>query len=394
MDENDQPQLTRKQIALLRATKHLLKYSASKRSVAAVLWMRQMTPCLTSRFKKVSGRAIVLLVQNSILRVKGNKFNVDETLATGLAQVVYDCLANGQHFGLPEENKLHKLLVHLWNGVWSIINDSLAGSLADFLSRAKEAADGYTMSCLTSHCKGLNNWYEVYECCALPEADEALCAWSGTPNDMENTDWTKTLKAIDRVAQLVPINDEVPDIATFCTLAALAEVTAGASGSPPDSEPPSTKRKLDWTTMTPATETGAEEQTIDFAALDFSNVAASSGLFTAQTSLTPIALAGCNISADHLDKCFTSKLEKCHSWAKYIDIKVYSDVGSLLKCTDASKSWRLADYRAKVVLGNPMHPALTRETLECLANLQRLLVLNGKAMGAKEECRDKNAGRF
>lgn len=124
---------------------------------------------------------------------------------------------------------------------------------------------------------------------------------------------------------------------------------------------------------------------------DTSNEELDDEYFTATASQKPIGVTGCNITCEHQGKYYTWKSEKCPKWKSYIDLKVYPDVKALKKCTDVSKQWQCATYRAKICLGNPLTPDLTRRTAAALKELKSCLLESAQNFpGVVKDCKEKS----
>lgn len=113
-------------------------------------------------------------------------------------------------------------------------------------------------------------------------------------------------------------------------------------------------------------------------------------LYTAPASQKKQFSIGCNITSNHQGKCYTWKSSRYIPARAFIDLKIYKDVHALKKEKDPLKAWRLADFRCKSLVMNPMNPRQSNKTYRALKELKRCLLEEAEQYPEVEkECQEK-----
>lgn len=219
---------------------------------------------------------------------------------------------------------------------WVVSVDSRAFSYYEWLNITEREIDGSTMSFPVTMLKELIDWYKTYRPLSTPAKAGDYFVVSGIPR------------------QLTPI----------CICSTYADTTgtiADARGTNQQSMEV-TLEELD------TDESDGEELDLD--------------QFTQKISTRNTGPSGCNISLLKNGARYTLKSPKFRVWKSYIDVKIYGDMRALKREKDPMKHWQQADLRAKICLGNPMHPNLWRRTKAALKELRAVIVENAKLMPA------------
>lgn len=95
---------------------------------------------------------------------------------------------------------------------------------------------------------------------------------------------------------------------------------------------------------------------------------------TAATRPKNTGITGCNISLKHRGELFSWRATKYPAkWDAYVDFKVYNDLKAL-QTTEPMQAWRLAAFRGKMAIGNPLDPSSTRRVKAAVKELQEAML--------------------
>lgn len=254
----------------------------------------------------------------------------EDQLAT-LHQMLYDGLRN--QFWNTEDPVLYNLLLCLLAALQSVPFHDVSPTIVKKI--CVQATDGYQTSIPIVHVQSVIDWYKEYR-----------------PFDVIELPGESLLSTIENPPKRKPIRDTFISTTPVSSMPAIADVK--------ESEQRSSKRKKD-------------ESEVEVVTSDDSDVEIEDGEFTLKTFAGNTGVTGCNITLNKGDKSYTWKSTKCPTYKRYLDIKLYNDVRALKKEKDGSQHWRLAQFRAKIALGNPMKPEQWKRTKEALTNLVNVI---------------------
>lgn len=108
--------------------------------------------------------------------------------------------------------------------------------------------------------------------------------------------------------------------------------------------------------------------------IDSSSEEEDNELYTAQESQKKQFSIGCNITSRRHGKSYTWKSSRYLPGRAFIDLKIYKDLRALKAEKDPMNAWRLADFRCKSIVMNPMNPRQANKTYAALKELKKCLL--------------------
>lgn len=98
---------------------------------------------------------------------------------------------------------------------------------------------------------------------------------------------------------------------------------------------------------------------------------------TAETSTKTTSSVGCAITLKKEDVSYTWKSTKFPIWKRYVHFDVFPDMKAMKK-THPMQQWKLAKFRSKIAVGNPLYPDLWRRTKAAIKEMEIVLLENAK----------------